>query len=122
MGKTELAIAAWLAAVSGCGTVENLRGRDDERPALVYGGVALDAHAGVAYLTDSTGDQAGLLCRVVEVAMGSYLLGVDLPCCAVADTLSLPVTLTAAHAPVPQSAIDSLPAPPAPSPAPRPIP
>src|SRR4051794_35176803 len=85
------------AVTGGCGTVHDLRGQGDElSPARVYGGVCLDAEGVTGLLGDTTGGHGGLPGRAVQIVMGSYLLAVDLPLCAVADTLTLPVTLPVA--------------------------
>ncbi len=91
---------AWVALVTavavfglaGCGTVKNLEDRpmgyfrpkgDAEK--RVYGGVRIDAEWASGYFV-----------RDGDWFLGTYLLAVDLPLCAVADTMTLPITLCAA--------------------------
>jgi len=100
-----MTVAALLAVtLTGCGTVMNLREmtvpepRDGEisvfepgrhaAPKLVYGGVKLDAVAGRGWFEEAAHDPPKAL-------LGLYVWGVDLPLCAIADTLTLPQTLSA---------------------------
>lgn len=106
------------AAVGGCGTMENLCGDGYEPPRWkLYGGVQSDlAHAREIYegVRESDG-QAYASCALVrdwsyhslayfqteagqkldsalqKIILGPWLLAVDLPLSAVADTLSLPI-------------------------------
>ena len=56
---------------------------------IVYGGVAISAIGGAAVLVD------GLSTDFTEIPPGLYLLGIDAPLSAVADTLTLPITVPA---------------------------
>jgi uncharacterized protein YceK len=105
-------LAAVLAfALGGCGTMNNLRPpekADKEAPApvpqAVYGGVGLDAQVGAKWLAApfvaERLPQVSLLESAVDgtckVGIGAYVLAIDLPLSAVADTLTLPVTIPAA--------------------------
>jgi uncharacterized protein YceK len=104
-------LAAVLAvALGGCGTMNNLRPPekgDKESPApagpSVYGGVGLDAQVGAKWLAAAFMaerlPQVSFLESAVDstckVGIGAYVLAVDLPLSAVADTLTLPVTIPA---------------------------
>ena len=88
------AIALFL--LSGCGTVMNLRTADSgyrlpesHVPRTVYGGVKLDAAAGRRSF-DAAAERPG------QAVVGAVVWGVDLPISAVADTLTLPLTIPAA--------------------------
>ncbi len=94
---------AYLTAVlagsfCGCGTVTNVTPTADEpAPLKVYGGVAMGAKASWERLLDTEGGHGGLLALAVEkTVLLPYLVLIDLPCSAVGDTLTLPVTLQAA--------------------------
>jgi uncharacterized protein YceK len=104
-------LAAVLAvALGGCGTMNNLRppekgDREEPAPAgpSVYGGVGLDARVGAKWLAAAFAaerlPQVSFLESAVDstckVGIGTYVLAVDLPLSAVADTLTLPVTIPA---------------------------
>jgi uncharacterized protein YceK len=79
--------AGVVCALSGCGTVNNLACHG-----LPYGGVRADTNA-AAELAASC-----CLCEcrypVVDAGAAAYLLAIDLPLSAVADTLSLPLTVS----------------------------
>jgi uncharacterized protein YceK len=105
--------AAIAFALVGCGTVNNLRPQrkpDKDNPnaaALgvkgVYGGVGLDARAATAMLagvfSTEAQPQESLLVSAMDapckVGIATWLLAVDLPLSAVADTLTLPMTVPA---------------------------
>jgi uncharacterized protein YceK len=94
---TKSALLAFLAlcsiwAIAGCGTVENLRGTDEDiKTGRPFGGVRYDVEAAVTMLEDTSGGHGGLLGRSLQLVLGPYLLLVDLPLSAVADTLTLPL-------------------------------
>lgn len=83
-------------SLCGCGTVMNLRSPTSARKrsdiatprASVYGGVKLDAAAGRRSFQSSDG-------RLGPLFAGGYVWGIDLPLSAVADTLTLPITVPA---------------------------
>ena len=108
--RSAFGLAGALAcALGGCGTANNLlmpekleKGQPPGPvPAHVYGGVALDARVGSAWLTAPFLGQLPAEVSPVEravdttckVAIATYLLSVDLPLSAVADTVTLPLTL-----------------------------
>jgi uncharacterized protein YceK len=110
--RTAAVLAAVLAgALGGCGTANNLlqpeyKGEGQEPGPVakhVYGGVGLDAKVGSAWLAapfvEKSPPEVGAAEKVVEttckVGIGAYVLGVDLPLSAVADTLTLPLTVPA---------------------------
>jgi uncharacterized protein YceK len=96
-----LLIALLLASTaSGCGTLYNHeigpcpKQRDDV--CRVYGGVRKDLEE-AASVFDPAADEAGHgLAQVALVPLATAFLVVDLPLCAVADTLALPITVRAA--------------------------
>jgi uncharacterized protein YceK len=90
------ALAVCVVWLSGCGTVNNLSG--GQAP---YGGVQQDAKAGSKNLIDwrdgywrVPGGYA--IPPSLSLLASAYLLGVDLPLSAVADTLTLPFTVAVA--------------------------
>ncbi len=109
--QAAMGLAAVLAlAAGGCGTMNNLHPpakADPEAPApvprSVYGGVALDARVGGKWLaapfTAERLPQVSLVESAVDstckVGIAAWVLAVDLPLSAVADTLTLPVTIPA---------------------------
>jgi uncharacterized protein YceK len=67
---------------------------DETKRERVYGGVRLDVERGAGMLVwAARGDASGPTEALQAVAGGGLLLFVDLPLCAVADTLLLPHTL-----------------------------
>lgn len=94
MRKVSLAILV-MSMSSGCGTMFNLNGLGvfrghDKEP---YGGVKLCVEAGTDHMAsvvhpDDTS-------RAWSLLIGSYFLFLDLPVTAVADTLTLPITIHA---------------------------
>jgi uncharacterized protein YceK len=58
---------------------------------LVYGGVAVDALAGPGWF-----DEAAATGNPAYAVLGLYVCLIDLPLSAVGDTLSLPITISAA--------------------------
>jgi uncharacterized protein YceK len=90
-----------VVAATGCGTAYNLREHPtyflfgDTPTRRIYGGIRTDASYGSAavlsVVTQSENElQAG---RPELMALGSYILLVDLPACFVADTVTLPYLL-----------------------------
>jgi uncharacterized protein YceK len=85
--------AVWLAGalslicLSGCGTVYNLSSEK-----AVYGGVGLSLDFG-RYVTKGMTDLDHLDMLPSCAVIGAYCFAVDLPLSALADTLTLPVTL-----------------------------
>jgi uncharacterized protein YceK len=109
---TALCLAAALTcAPCGCGTVRNLSPPEKtvEAPTLrpapneIYGGVAIDARVGAGWLAapfvEKYGAEVGACERLFDTTcktgIGLFVLGVDMPLSAVADTLSLPITVPA---------------------------
>lgn len=108
-----LRAAAGLAAVfaiglSGCGTVVNCTNVNGAAPRAIYGGVRQDAQNGTRHLTEAFSGPAPTFTQMPQppnaardfasksfcAACGVCMLAVDLPVSAVADTLTLPVTVT----------------------------
>jgi uncharacterized protein YceK len=102
--------AALAIALGGCGTLYNFHPpekADKEGPAPVprtaYGGVATDAEVGTKWLaapfvTERLPQVSAVewgVESVCKVGIGAYVLAVDLPLSALADTLTLPVTVPA---------------------------
>jgi uncharacterized protein YceK len=114
--QAAMGLGALLAfALGGCGTVNNLRPppkKDKDNPnaaalgtKAVYGGVGLDARVGTELLASAFGAerrqaQESLFVAAVDgpckAGVAAWLLAVDLPLSAVADTLTLPVTVPSA--------------------------
>jgi uncharacterized protein YceK len=89
-----------LFAANGCGTVLNLRTEPSMKLAShtpeVYGGVKFDAEAMSVFMRQSALHDCDTQGRVLSLGLAAYSLLIDLPLCAVADTLTLPITLHAA--------------------------
>src|SRR5262245_61350912 len=93
MTRCALLVAAAACALSGCGTMDNVRGEPPEN--AVLGGVRINADRAWSCAKASffTHDPASV---VLFGAIGAYSLALDLPLSAVADTLTLPITIPAA--------------------------
>ena len=104
-------LAAVLAsALCGCGTAVNCLGAKGTAPREIYGGVKQDAQNGASHLAEafsaacpsfasqpnipSSGEK--LMTKTFCAGCGVCMLAIDLPVSAVADTLTLPVTIPAA--------------------------
>lgn len=140
-GVTACLAAGLIAALSGCGTAVNCLSFSGRPPRAIYGGVKQDAQSGADHLAEafarscptfsplpdnnpSLGTQ--LLTRSFCAGCGLCMLAVDLPVSAVADTLTLPVTIPAAlkkgkdnHTPKRRTGTSPTPAAPLPAPQPR---
>lgn len=105
-----LAATAFLAAVlSGCGTVVNCFNVNGAASRAIYGGVRQDAENGYRHLGEAFAPTAPSFTEMPKppsagrdfaaksfcAACGVGMLAVDLPVSAVADTLTLPVTVPA---------------------------
>jgi uncharacterized protein YceK len=92
-------MALAVAALAGCGTCINLGGEPLTGGGTreVYGGVAWDAS-----VVSNTLQDGGL----PYILVGAYLLAVDLPLSAVADTLTLPLTIPALKTHFPEHPTD----------------
>lgn len=100
MAKKQIFVI-WLTAtafaLNGCGTALNFHDGSNSMwlkngdPRKVYGGVRLDAECG-AYLLAEAFTETDL----VRLAWSAWVLGIDLPLSAVADTVTLPMTIRAA--------------------------
>jgi uncharacterized protein YceK len=83
-----------VCALSGCGTMHNFLGDSaDGAPCEVFGGVRSDVRTGVKCLREPTGDPNNSALQQCAKITGWYLLAVDLPLSAVADTVTLPSTV-----------------------------
>jgi uncharacterized protein YceK len=92
-----LIVAAFLAAtvpLTGCGTFANMLGAKQDGPTAheqesgkIYGGVRMDCEAFFSYPPETV-EQAAIK------SLQACLLTVDLPLCVVADTLTLPATIS----------------------------
>jgi len=86
------------AALSGCGTICNTWSCCSSGPHRVYGGVLLDAQAFVETFQAKDPEKQvewSLLNAGTAVLEGCFL-AIDLPLSAVADTLTLPITIPTA--------------------------
>src|ERR1700687_1979805 len=95
-----LASLAMLAVglFAGCNTmIGNLGGYGSLRGHYLepYGGVKLSLEAGTERWREATDSPNAE--SIASFLAGAYVLGVDLPLCAVADTLTLPITIPAAQ-------------------------
>jgi uncharacterized protein YceK len=105
--------AAFLAAVlavglGGCGTVVNCVSVNGPAARSIYGGVRQDAENGTRHLTEAFSGPAPTFSQMPQppslgrdlasksfcAVCGVGMLAVDLPVSAVADTVTLPVTVT----------------------------
>jgi len=91
-----LLTTALAIVLTGCGTALNFHDgsnslwlKNDE-PRKVYGGVSLDAQCGSSLLVEAVTEV-----EPICLAWGAWILAVDLPLSAVADTLTLPFTIPA---------------------------
>ena len=101
--------AVFAAAVSGCGTVGNCINVNGAPACAIYGGVSQDARQGTQHLNEAFSGPAPSFSKIPQppdagrdfvvktfcAGWGTALLAVDLPISAVADTLTLPVTVPA---------------------------
>jgi uncharacterized protein YceK len=97
------------AALAGCGTVGNCVNVKGKPARAIYGGVRRDALEGTNHLNEAFVGPAPSFSKVPQppdaardfavktvcAGWGAALLAVDLPLSAVADTLTLPVTVPA---------------------------
>lgn len=104
-----LMAAVLASALSGCGTMVNCVGWKGPAGREIYGGVKQDAANGVTHLNEALYGPAPsfasyptkpdngnhLLMKSFCAGCGISMLAVDLPISAVADTLTLPVTVPA---------------------------
>ena len=106
--KAAACLAAVLAtALSGCGTLVNCANPEGKSPRAIYGGVRLDARNGMDHLNEAFSGNAPSFSKLPKppdpardfavktfcAGCGIAMLAVDLPVSAVADTLTLPVTV-----------------------------
>lgn len=99
MAKARVQLGLALMAVpllAGCGTMlGNVGGLSYMKGHYMepYGGVKVCLEGGTRCLKEATAP--GEEHRLVPLLCGTYMLGFDLPMSAVADTLTLPLTITA---------------------------
>jgi uncharacterized protein YceK len=101
MSRVSLGAALLLAALvpSGCGTVANLQigARQGWKNAQIYGGVRRDVKSAQEFFADNwTPANNSDVQQDVGAVVGVGLVGMDVPLSAIADTLTLPVTIPAA--------------------------
>jgi uncharacterized protein YceK len=101
--------AVFAAALGGCGTVVNCINGDGTAAREIYGGVKQDAQNGTHHLSEAFSGPAPCFSKMPKppnpvsdfaaksfcAGCGVCMLAVDLPVSAVADTLTLPVTVPA---------------------------
>lgn len=101
--------AVLAAALTGCGTVVNCVSNDRPAAREIYGGVKQDAQNGSRHLAEAFSGPApcfsqmpkppniaqDFVAKSVSAGCGVGMLAIDLPVCAVADTLTLPLTVPA---------------------------
>ncbi len=97
MRRASLAVAPALAAVvlAGCGTIANFgdRGWQNSR---IYGGVQRDVKSTEQWIEDNPISAQTDLMHDVGTVVGVGLIGLDVPLSAIADTLTLPITVPVA--------------------------
>lgn len=108
--KAAASVTAVLAAVlAGCGTVVNCVNVNGYASRAIYGGVRQDAENGSRHLAEAFSGPApsfgkmpkppspagDFVSKIFCAVCGVGMLAVDLPVSAVADTLTLPVTVPA---------------------------
>lgn len=108
--KAAAGLAAVLAVgLSGCGTVVNCLNVQGTAARAIYGGVRQDADNGTRHLGEAFSGSPPTFSKIPQppsagrdfasksfcAACGACMLALDLPICAVADTLTLPVTVPA---------------------------
>jgi uncharacterized protein YceK len=142
-GVTACLAAGLFAALSGCGTAVNCLSFSGSPPREIYGGVKQDAQSGTDHLAEAFSRSCPsfsplpdnspslgtkLMTRSFCAGCGLCMLAVDLPVSAVADTLTLPVTIPAAlrkgksnHPPKRRAATTQTPAAPLPAKQPQTI-
>jgi uncharacterized protein YceK len=92
-----LLLAALLAG--GCGTVANLEigARQGWKNAQIYGGVRRDVNSAEQWFADNWTPAGNAdVQQDIGAVVGVGLVGLDVPLSAIADTLTLPVTIPAA--------------------------
>lgn len=101
--------AVCAAALAGCGTVVNCYNGDGPAAREIYGGVKQDAQNGWRHLGEAVSGPAPCFTQMPQppsagrdfvaktfcAGCGVGMLAVDMPICAIADTLTLPVTVPA---------------------------
>jgi uncharacterized protein YceK len=97
-----LFLAAAFPLLSGCGTVLNLA-RPGGNPFYefqsqpkMYGGVCEDVRWAWTLVSDSPGGSYPIAGKVAQLVVAPCVLCIDLPLSAVADTLTLPLTVRSA--------------------------
>lgn len=101
MARASRAAMLWIVALflCGCGTVANLSigARQGWKNALIYGGVRRDVQSAEDWVNHSwtSGENLNIQ-QDVGTVVGVGLVGIDVPLSAIADTLTLPITIPAA--------------------------
>jgi uncharacterized protein YceK len=101
MARALLATGALIVAIflSGCGTFANLSigARQGWKNAQIYGGVRRDVQSAEEFIAHSwtSGDNLDIP-QDIGTVVGVGLVGIDVPLSAIADTLTLPLTIPAA--------------------------
>jgi uncharacterized protein YceK len=104
---TACLLSVLASALGGCGTVVNCVNGDGAAPRTIYGGVKQDAQNGSRHLAEAFSGPAPTLGQMPQppdpgrdflvktfcAGCGIGMLAVDLPVSAVADTLTLPLTV-----------------------------
>ncbi len=106
---TAFLATVFAAALSGCGTVVNCTNVNGAAAYGIYGGVRQDAKNGSSHLAEAFSGPAPAFSKIPKppsairdfaskslcAGCGVCMLAVDLPVSAIADTLTLPVTVPA---------------------------
>jgi uncharacterized protein YceK len=121
MGRASCAAVLVIVAgfLSGCGTLANIEtgARQGWKNVQIYGGVRRDVQSGQDWFAHSWVPPKQLeLMQNLGAIVGVVLVGIDVPLSAVADTVTLPVTIPASIWGSPRNAANV--SPPAPNPQP----
>jgi uncharacterized protein YceK len=92
-------LAAAVVSLSGCGTMSNALLTPEEGGGKIYGGVRMDVEAGPKYIQEGFTPDNEIPRPASQapcsLALGTYLMLVDLPLSVVGDTLTLPWIIAA---------------------------
>jgi uncharacterized protein YceK len=101
-GSAAILVAGVVLGLAGCGTILNLKDPPGSQVPRkrIYGGVQLDVANGTQAFEEvctAEGHQKyqTAVPRGVTLALGAYLLAIDVPLSAIGDTLTLPITVCA---------------------------
>jgi len=88
------ALAFALAILSGCGTIANFGGKGWQNT-QIYGGVLRDVKSAQDFIATNPIAPETDIQKDVGTVVGVGIIGLDIPFSAIADTLTLPITIPA---------------------------